>query len=81
MNSNRYKRKQITKVKGQLLLWRTGFGCDLVEYVKDNENMYGDYCQVLMHTGILRGELNSFNEYSLRNTTKEIYERYKRLYF
>ena len=62
------------------MIWRSGFGCDLVEYIKDSETQYYS-CKVKMLTGRFNGMEGTFEEWRLRDTTKEIYERYSNKHF
>lgn len=65
--------------KGQLLIWRSGFGCDLCEYIRKG-NMYHTYL-VKMITGTTSGDTLSLSKDELKPTTQEIYKRYRKRYW
>lgn len=72
------KKRTRTKKPGQLMLWRSGFGYDLVEYVCEANRYY--HCTVKMLTGILVGDKSCIMEDELTDITKEAFERYHALY-
>lgn len=74
------KFKNFTKVPGQLMIWRSGFGCDLVEYIQDSEAIYSS-TRVKMLTGRFSGTENILPNSELRNTTEAIFDRYDEKHF
>ncbi len=73
------KKFKCTTKKGQLMLWRSGIGCDLVKFVNDHDTSFR--YTVMMLTGRSAGCYSTLLEYELRDTTKEVYTRYKNLHF
>lgn len=65
--------------KGQLLIWRSGFGCDLCRYLGRGNQYYTHKVEML--TGVMQGGPVSFPKHQLTPTTKKIFERYNRLYY
>jgi hypothetical protein len=71
----RRKKRKRTKTPGQLMLWRSGFGYDLVEYVRDSSMYY--HCVVINLTGINPGNEACIMEDELTDITQAAYDRYK----
>jgi len=75
----RRKSHSITKVPGQLMLWRSGFGYDLVEFVGGSELLYAHH-SVKMLTGAFPGTIGLMQEGELSDITQAVYDRYERMY-
>jgi len=64
-----------TNATGQLMIWRSGFGHDLVEVQSTKEILYA-HISVKFLTGFSVGQIGLIPESQLRDTTRQTFERY-----
>ncbi len=77
--TNLLTKMEVKMTKGQLLIWRSGFGCELCTYIEKG-NQYHTH-KVEMLTGVCQGSSISLPKNELIPTTKKIFERYNRFYY